>query len=376
MSTGHQVGSLENSANVSRENRGHIESRVSSHPDYDQHEEVVFCDTRDLNAIIAIHNSNLGPAVGGCRIFPYASQRQALADVLRLSRGMTFKSAMAEIEFGGGKSVIIADPSRDKSENMMLAMGEFIDSLGGRYIAAEDSGTSVADIQVMARRTNHVSGFVADEQHLGDPSPRTALGVFLGIQQAVNHRLGTSLSGVSVGVQGAGNVGFHLASLLNQAGAKVILADMNQRKVDRARSELGLNSCSPEEILQADVDVLAPCALGGIINRETIDGIRAGIIAGAANNQLATEDMGEALLDRGILYAPDYVINAGGIIDIYYQQIAVRDGHKIESHLEIIPHNLAKIFAESVVQNRATNRIADEMARQKFFRPQLQSVPG
>lgn len=376
MNTGHPVGSPENIANVSSGSRGRIESRVSSHPDYDQHEEVVFCNTPDLYAIVAIHNSNLGPAVGGCRIYPYASERQALADVLRLSQGMTYKSAMAEIEFGGGKSVIIADPARDKSENMMLAMGEFIESLQGRYIAAEDSGTCVADIQVMARRTNHVSGFVADEQHLGDPSPRTALGTFLGIQQAVKHRLGTSLSGVSVAIQGAGNVGYHLAALLKQAGAIVILADVDQRKVDRARSELSVKSCAPDEILQADVDVLAPCALGGIINRETIDRIRAGIIAGAANNQLASEDMGEALLERGILYAPDYVINAGGIIDIYYQRIGLRDDLKIESHLEIIPHNLAKIFSESVVQNRATNRIAHEMARQKFFRPQLQSVPS
>ncbi len=348
--------------------------QLKAHPEYDQHEQVVIRDTPELRAIIAIHNSSLGVATGGCRIFPYPSIDEALTDVLRLSRGMTYKSAMAEINFGGGKSVIIADPAREKTESLLLAMGEFIDSLRGCYVAAEDSGTTVADIAVMARRTPHVSGIMSAEQHQGDPSPRTALGVFLGIEEAVRTRLGSSLPGITVGIQGAGNVGLHLARLLKQAGAEVLIADINVQRVESAVETLGLSTCSVDEILSAQVEVLAPCALGAVINPETVSSIRADIVAGGANNQLASEEMGEALHRRGILYVPDYVINAGGIIDIYYQRIGVRDTEKIESHLEIIPHNLAKIFAESVLQDRPTNHIADELARKKFLKPRLQSV--
>lgn len=345
-----------------------VDLPYDEHPEYDQHEHVVIHDTPELRAIIAIHNSSLGVATGGCRIFPYQSMDEALTDVLRLSRGMTYKSAMAEINFGGGKSVIIADPAREKTENMLLTMGEFIDSLQGRYVAAEDSGTTVADIAVMARQTSHVSGILSKEQHQGDPSPRTALGVFLGIEEAVRTRFGSSLSGVTVGIQGAGNVGLHLARLLKQAGAKVLIADIDLQRVDSAVESLGVRSCSVGEILSARMEVLAPCALGAVINPETVDSIRAQIVAGAANNQLATDEMGEVLHERDILYAPDYVINAGGIIDIYYQRLGVRDSKKIESHLGIIPNNLAKIFAESVMQGRSTNCIADELTRKKFLK--------
>ncbi len=351
-----------------------IDLQYRAHPEYDQHEQVVIHDTPELRAIIAIHNSGLGVATGGCRIFPYQSMDEALTDALRLSRGMTYKSAMAEINFGGGKSVIIADPAREKTEDMLTAMGEFIDSLQGRYVAAEDSGTTVADIAVMARRTPYVSGVLSTEQHQGDPSPRTALGVFLGIEEAVRVRLGSTLSGVTVGIQGAGNVGLHLARLLKQAGAEVLIADINLQRVESAVESLGLSSCSVGEILSAQVEVLAPCALGAVINPGTVDSIRANIVAGAANNQLATGEMGEALHRRGILYAPDYVINAGGIIDIYYQCLGVRDNEKIESHLEIIPRNLARIFAESVLQDRPTSHIADEQAQKKFLNPRLQSA--
>ncbi len=343
-----------------------MQQDVSSHPDFDQHERVEFAESDSLRAIIAVHNSTLGPAAGGCRIYPYAKFDDALKDVLRLSRGMTYKSALAGLPLGGGKSVIIADPATDKSTKMLHAMGEFIDSLQGRYIAAEDSGTSVEDIKVMADRTAHVSGYIADERFAGDPSPITAYGVFIGIREAVRHKLNTDLKGISVAVQGVGNVGYHLVCLLVEAGARVIIADPDRRKVCRLVDELGVASCSTADILSQQVEVIAPCALGGAISRASIDNLRADIIAGGANNQLEADELGHDLFERGILYAPDYVINAGGIIDIYYQQQGVRDCALVTKHVDRITGNLATIFSHSKSQNRATNLIADEMARNLF----------
>ena len=346
-----------------------LDPTLRSHPDYDQHEQVVMCDSADLQAIIAVHNSNLGPATGGCRIYPYVSGDQALSDVLRLSRGMTYKSAMADLPLGGGKSVIIANPATDKSPKLMLAMGDFIESLQGRYVAAEDSGTTVADIGLMAQRTRHVSGCAKNEAFGGDPSPVTARGVFDGIRVAVSFRGQSDLKGIRVALQGAGNVGFHLARMLVAAGARVIVADTGRDRVQRAVDQLGVSSCSPDEIFSLDVDVFAPCAMGGAVNARTVGAIRAGIIAGAANNQLESDLVGDILLQRGILYAPDYVINAGGIIDIYYQTQGIRDHARIDGHLQVITRNLELIFAESQRQGRPTHVIADELARARFQKP-------
>jgi len=347
-------------------NNSNFPALLASHPDFDEHEQVILCDNGALRAIIAVHNSNLGPATGGCRIFPYTSIDTALTDVLRLSRGMTYKSAMAALPLGGGKSVIIADPATDKSPRLLHAMGEFIESLRGRYVAAEDSGTTVQDIAIMGERTRHVSGCAAHEEFGGDPSPVTALGVFLGIAEAVRFRHDSDLRGVLVSIQGVGNVGMHLARMLVNAGARVTVADTNANKADAIAAQLGIACCHANEILSLDADVLAPCAMGAAINNRSIDTIQAGIIAGAANNQLESELTGRRLLARGILYAPDYVINAGGIIDIHYQQQGMRDSQRIREHLNIITRNLGMIFTQSQRQQRPTNVIADEMARSRF----------
>ncbi len=339
---------------------------IQNHPDFDDHESVVFTSTDELTAIIAVHNTSLGAAVGGCRMFPYASHYDALTDVLRLSRGMTYKSALAGLPLGGGKSVIVGDPQKDKTRELLLAMGEFVDSLKGRYVTAEDSGTSVADIATIGERTRFVSGVLDSDQHGGDPSPMTAYGVLVGIRQAVRYRCQSDLKGIRVAIQGVGNVGYHLARMLIEEGAEITVADIREDNLRRVQSEMDVDVVSIDQILSAEADVLSPCALGGAINETTARDVRAGIVAGAANNQLATHGIGHALLDRGILYAPDYVINAGGIIDVYYQQCGERSGHVVNRHIEKIGSTLESIFRLSDEQGRPTHQIADEMAEQIF----------
>ena len=338
---------------------------ITSHPDFSGHEQVEFRSGENLTAFIAVHSTRLGPAVGGCRMFAYPDHYDALTDVLRLSKGMTYKSALALLPLGGGKAVIIGDPRSDKTRKMLLEMGEFIDAFNGRYITAEDSGTCVNDIATMGEATRYVSGVNPDDSFGGDPSPFTAYGVFCGIREAVNFRLGSNLSGIRVAIQGAGNVGFHLAKMLIDAGAWVTAADVNPENVRRV-AELGATITSPDQVLSANVDVLAPCALGGAINEQTIGLIRAGIVAGAANNQLRSADMGAELCARGILYAPDYVINAGGIIDVYYQQQGVRSHAELRGYIDSIPETLRSIFTASDARGVATNKIADELAEDIF----------
>ena len=345
---------------------------IENHPDFDHHENVVIADTDGLKAIIAVHNTNLGPATGGCRMFPYASMNDALTDVLRLSRGMTYKSALAGLPLGGGKSVIIGNPRTDKTPELLHRMGDFIHSLGGQYVSAEDSGIGVADVAVMAERTPYVSG-ISNDQFGGDPSPLTALGVFLGIKEAIAYRGHAGLEGIQVAIQGVGNVGYHLARLLCDAGAVVKVADVNEDNLERVVTEMGVETLSIDKVLQAEVDVLAPCALGGAINRDTVTAIRAGIIAGAANNQLSDPDLGGVLVDRGILYAPDYVINAGGIIDVYYQQQGVTSEDVIREHVARIAGTLRRIFETSDLQRLPTNQVADRMA-ESVFRKDLSAV--
>lgn len=347
-------------------------TEIETHPDFDGHEIVEYTETDNLKAFIAVHNSNLGPTVGGCRMFPYATTTDALADVLRLSRGMTYKSALAGLPLGGGKAVIMADPYRAKSRDMLLAMGDFIDRLRGRYITAEDSGTGVKDIAVMGERTHYVSGVNPDNKYGGDPSPVTAYGVFVGIREAVNYRNHSDLKGVRVAIQGVGSVGFYLAKMLLDAGAIVVAADVNRDNLQRVR-DLGVSTLAVDEILGAEVEVLAPCAMGGAINRETMNKIRAGIVAGAANNQLQTPEMGAELFDQGILYAPDYVINAGGIIDVFNQRQESKPIDTVNQQVERIGATLKSIFHQSDMRCVPTNIVADEMA-EAIFRPGCRQV--
>ncbi|SEI79914.1 leucine dehydrogenase [Pseudomonas linyingensis] len=341
---------------------------VFSHCEFDQHEKVVFGHDQasGLKAIIAIHDTTLGPALGGCRMWSYASDEEALRDVLRLSRGMTYKSALANLPLGGGKAVIIGDPHRGKSAALFEAMGALIDSLGGRYISAADSGTGVAEMQLMARRTRHVAGAEAREGFNGDPSPSTAYGVFVGLQAAVRHRLGRDdIRGLKVAIQGVGQVGLGLARHLHAAGAELFVTDIVDANVQRAVSELGAHAVRQQDIYGLDVDVFAPCALGAIINRDSLEALRAPVIAGAANNQLASPELGEELRQRGCLYAPDYAINAGGIIDVALQRGDATPA-QLRAHLDGISATLAEIFARADAEGATTTSIADRLARERL----------
>ena len=347
---------------------------VFSLSDFADHEQVVFVsdDKSGLKAIIAVHNSKLGPALGGCRMWPYASEEEAVRDVLRLSRGMTYKSAMANLKLGGGKSVIIGNPRTHKTPELLAAFARALEQLNGRYIAAEDSGTSVADMKYMTQFTQHVAG-IHDKPsdagtRSGDPSPATAYGTFIGIQAAVKERLGRdSLDGLRVAVQGVGNVGFDLARQLKEAGAQLWVTDIHREPLVQAGKELGATVVAPDEIFGLDVDVFAPCALGAILNDSTIPQLKASIVAGAANNQLAEARHGVELMKRGILYAPDYVINAGGIIDVYHERIGF-DRAALLKHIEGIHDNLMEVFERARAEERPTGEVADAIAEERFQR--------
>ncbi|MBN7820885.1 Leu/Phe/Val dehydrogenase [Bowmanella yangjiangensis] len=346
---------------------------VFDHKAYDNHEEVVFFhDAKSgLKAIIAVHNTNLGPALGGCRMWPYASSEEALTDVLRLSKGMSYKSAMANLKLGGGKSVIIGDPRKDKSDAMMLAMGEFVQRLGGKYITAEDSGIAVRDLQLMAKHSDFIAGTQAKFRYDGgeadgNPAPSTAYGVFVGLRASVRHALGSDLNGVKVAIQGLGHVGYRLAEHLHKEGAKLFVTDIYPDNLDRAVQELGATVVSPDEIFGLDVDVLAPCAMGAIINDNSLSLLKARVVAGAANNQLAEERHGHMLKDKGILYAPDYVINAGGVIDIYHQKMD-SNAQAMREHIEGIGDTLVEIYQRAEQQGLPTNLEANRMAEERFL---------
>ncbi len=289
---------------------------VFSRPDFDHHQSVHFHQdaASGLRAIIAIHNTNLGPALGGCRMWSYADDTEALDDVLRLSKGMTYKAAMAGLDFGGGKAVIIGDSRTQKTDGLIRAMARFIDSLGGAYHTGEDVGMTVADMDIMRQVTPYAHG-VSDGS--GNPSPATAWGVFVGIRAAARHRLGSGeLDGVKVAVQGLGNVGAALCRYLADAGARLTIADIDAEKVRAAQEAFGATAVVSDDIHRADVEIFAPCALGAGLNDATIPELKAAVVAGSANNQLAEARHGDILREKSILYAPDYVINAGGLIDI------------------------------------------------------------
>ena len=340
---------------------------VFAHPDFDRHENVVFGHDAEtgLKAIIAIHNTNLGPAVGGCRMWAYASETEALTDVLRLAKGMTYKSALAKLELGGGKSVIIGDPRRDKTPELMRAMGRLVDALGGRYIVAEDVGTTVADMDTIALETRHVRG---TSKGSGNPSPYTAYGVYLGIRAAVQHwlkRNAGDLERIKVAIQGLGQVGYPLARYLHQDGAELFVSDISEETVQQAVSDFGAKPVPAGEVYDAPVDVFAPCAMGAVINDLTLPRLKATIIAGCANNQLAEDRHGAELARRGILYAPDYVINAGGIIEIGYGDDD--DEEEITRHVAGIGPTLLEIFARADAEKLPTNPVADRIAVERFI---------
>ena len=340
---------------------------VFDHPEFDQHESINFVHdaATGLQAIIAVHSTALGPAAGGCRRWQYVNSQAALTDALRLSRGMTYKNAVAGLEFGGGKSVILANDTADKTPQLFRAFGRAVESLGGKYITAEDVGCSVDDMRYVNEETNFVSGLPkSGDSAGGDPSPYTALGVFFGIQSALKARLGTdSLKDVSVAVQGVGHVGLNLCRLLNEAGAKLVIADVNSTNLQQARDELPVTEVAPNELLFSHVDVLAPCALGNVLTAQTIPNIQAKVIAGAANNQLATEADGARLAERDILFAPDYVINAGGIINVAHEYFGNSSEERVLAEIGQIPVRLDAIFAEAREGGEPTNVIADKMAR-------------
>lgn len=336
------------------------------------HERVLLCSNPDvgLKAIIAVHSTTLGPGLGGVRMWPYENDDEALRDVLRLSRGMTYKAAAAGINLGGGKAVIIGDPKRDKSEALFRAFGRYIDSLGGLYITAEDVGTDVEDMEIILTETRWVTGVSPSHGGSGDPSPVTAHGVLQGIKAAVRQRFGEpELRGKSVAIQGLGSVGFHLAKYLHELGAKLFGADIDGEAVDWAVSELGLEAVPPEEILEVECDVLAPCALGGILDETTIPKLRCAIVAGGANNQLDREETdGQALHERDILYAPDFVINAGGLINVYNELAGEYNQDRALRMTRVIYLNLMRVFEISERDGVPTHVAADHVAAERIER--------
>lgn len=335
-------------------------------PDFDAHEGVHFFSdpASGLRAVIAIHSTHLGPAAGGTRFWHYADANDAVTDALRLSRGMSFKNAMAGLPVGGGKGVILADTARTKTPAMLAAFGRAVESLAGRYVTAEDVGMGEADLVAIGKETRHVSGLPVGEGHAGgDPGPSTAMGVFLGVKAAIKHALGKDdASGVHVAIQGVGSVGGGLARLLAAEGARLTLADVDQARAEALAAELGGTVVDAGQILSVEADVISPCALGAILTAESIAKLNTPVVAGGANNQLATAEDGDRLHARGILYAPDYVINAGGIINVTLEYLGQGDRAEVQARLKQIPGRLEAIWAESAATGATAANVADRMA--------------
>ncbi|MCB9990837.1 MAG: Glu/Leu/Phe/Val dehydrogenase [Rhodospirillales bacterium] len=353
---------------------------LTSFSDYDDHYKVRFFNDPEtgLRACIAVHNINLGPALGGCRMYSYGSEDDAIRDVLRLSRGMTYKNALAGLPLGGGKSVILGNPATEKTDALMAAMGRAVDTLGGDYISAEDSGTNEHDMATMRQSTPYVMGQAAAEGALGgDPSPVTAYGVFCGIKAALKHKYGSdSMDGLTVAVQGLGSVGYDLCRQLDAAGAILFVTDVNDAVLEKAGREFSnVQVVGLDEIFSVDAKVFAPCALGAQVNAKTIPQMTFEIIAGAANNQLETPEDDDRLMDKGILYAPDYAINAGGVIAVGYEYFE-QSGHNpfphdltranMMRHVEQIEQTLEKIFSIAEREGISPGHAADALAEAIF----------
>ena len=335
--------------------------------DFDAHEAVHFAHdaATGLHAIIAVHSTHLGPAAGGCRWWSYASDAAAMTDALRLSRGMSYKNAMAGLPMGGGKAVILKSDAAPKTEALLEAFGRTVEGLNGRYVTAEDVGISEADMTVIARRTRHVAGLpVAGGAAGGDPGPSTAEGVFVGMRAAVAHTLGRSdFKGVHVAIQGLGSVGGALAEKLAVAGAVLTLADIDEARARAYAARLGGTAVPVAAITRVAADVFSPNALGAVLDDATIAGLNVAIVAGAANNQLATPQDGARIAARGILYAPDYVLNAGGIINVVAEYLGQGDAASVAQAIARIEGRMADIFAEADRSGRPTDAVADAMAQ-------------
>ncbi|MEF2095867.1 branched-chain amino acid dehydrogenase [Bacillus sp. CFBP9009] len=342
------------------------------------YEQLLFCQDKQsgLKAIIAIHDTTLGPALGGTRMWTYASEEDAIEDALRLSRGMTYKNAAAGLNLGGGKTVIIGDPRKDKNEEMFRAFGRYIQGLNGRYITAEDVGTTVEDMDLIHEETDFVTGISPAFGSSGNPSPVTAYGVYRGMKAAAKEAFGTdSLEGKVVAVQGVGNVSYNLCRHLHEEGAKLIVTDINKESVARAVESFGATAVNPDEIYGVDCDIYAPCALGAVINDHTINQIKAKVIAGAANNQLKEPVHGDQIHEKGIIYAPDYVINAGGVINVadellgYNRERALK---KVETVYDTIERVIEIAKRDQIPTYKAADRMAEErIARMRNSRSQF-----
>jgi len=341
-------------------------------PDFDAHESVhIFRDAAaGLTAIIAVHSTHLGPSGGGTRFWHYADPDAAMIDALRLSRGMSYKNAMAGLAMGGGKAVILADAARTKTPELIAAFARAVDSLGGRYVTAQDVGISAQDIIDISKGTRFVSGLPPKQGGAGgDPGPSTALGVFLGVKAAVRRALGKDdLVGVHVAIQGVGSVGGGLARHLAAAGARLTLADRDAKRAQALAAELGATTVSADDILSVPADVLSPCALGAILDDNSIPRLNAPVIAGGANNQLARPDHGAAVQARGILYAPDYVINAGGIINVALEYLDGADRAAVDAKIAGIPDRLNAVWDESAATGDHPAMVADRMAQKLIGR--------
>ncbi|NEU29581.1 Glu/Leu/Phe/Val dehydrogenase [bacterium LRH843] len=334
------------------------------------YEQVVVCQDKasGLKAIIAIHDTTLGPALGGTRMWTYESEEAAFEDALRLARGMTYKNAAAGLNLGGGKTVIIGDPRKDKNEEMFRAFGRYIQGLNGRYITAEDVGTTVEDMDLIHEETDYVTGISPAFGSSGNPSPVTAYGIFVGMKAACNEAFGSDdLAGKKVAVQGVGNVAYHLCKHLHEAGASLIVTDINKNAVKRAESEFGAKAVDVNEIYGVECDIFSPCALGAVINDETIPMLKANVIAGSANNQLKEERHGQVIHDLGIAYAPDYVINAGGVINVA-DELNGYNRERALKKVEGIYQNIAKVFDIAKRENIPTYLAADRMAEERIER--------
>jgi leucine dehydrogenase len=342
------------------------------YPDFDDHEVVHFVTDRatGLQAIIAVHSTHLGPGAGGTRFWHYAQPESAVSDVLRLSRGMSFKNAMAGLKLGGGKAVILADQNRTKTPEMFAAYGRAIESLSGAYVTAEDVGITVADLVEVSKQTRYVSGLPAAAGAAGgDPGPFTSYGVFLGVRAAVRRKLGKdSLAGVHVAIQGAGSVASGLARHAAKDGARLTITDIDAARARRIADEVGATVVDPGEIMTIEADVLSPNALGAILTEQSIAELRVPVVAGGANNQLATAADGDRIHARGILYAPDYVINAGGIINVGSEYLGDADEAGVNRKIEEIPGRLDSIWDESDATGRNPAAVADSMAQRLIGR--------
>ena len=336
---------------------------------FDDHENVSFISDAKtgLKAIIAVHSSALGPAAGGCRMLPYVSTQAAMEDVLRLSRGMTYKNAVAGLPLGGGKAVIIANPKVANKPEILKAFGRAVERLSGYYWTAEDMNISTDDMAVIASETKYAAGLQTGHSASGNPSPVTAKGVFEGIKVAMKHRFGhTDLNGVMVAVQGIGNVGFSLCEMLHKAGAKLVVSDTNTKSISSAVEMFNARVVEGDQIYSAEADVFAPCAMGAILNEETIPQLKAKIVAGAANNQLAHDGCGQMLKARDILYAPDYVINGGGIINVSAEIFGNYNEQWVSDKVDALMMTLDQILGRAISQDRAPHAIADEVALERI----------